>query len=81
MKAQNSRKSIFIQRLMIVISLILTLELLDKTESYIHLSVTHNLNFNMNREHLVSLGLYFTSFGIITPLGLLALKKKTQTHQ
>ncbi|MGB3533413.1 MAG: hypothetical protein WBA13_07835 [Microcoleaceae cyanobacterium] len=76
MKAQNSRNHIFIQRLMIVISLILTLEFLDKTESHIQLSMTQNFNWNMNREHLVSLGLYFTSFGIITPLGLLALKHK-----
>lgn len=79
MKEETSRKTIFIQRLIIVISLIITLELLDKTDSPIQFSLTQNLNLNMTHEHLISLGFYFTSFGVLIPLALLAVKKKTQT--
>ncbi|MGB3405670.1 MAG: hypothetical protein WBA77_23525 [Microcoleaceae cyanobacterium] len=79
MKERYSRTAIFAQRLMLVICLILTLELLDRTESGLQFSFTQNINLNTSREHLVSLGLYFTSFGIITPLALLILKKETRT--
>ena len=81
MKQRYSRSAVFAQRLMLVICLIFTLELLDRTESRLQFSLTQNLHPGMSREHLVSLGLYFTTCGIVTPLALLILKKETQTPQ
>lgn len=81
MKEQPARTTIFIQRLIIVLSLIITLELLDRTESSHQFSLTQALNLNMTDEHLISLGLYFTSFGVLTPLTLLGIKKNAQTPQ
>jgi hypothetical protein len=81
MKEQTSRKTIFIQRLILVMSLIITLEFLDKTDSHIQFSLTQNLHLNMTRENLISLGLYFTTFGVLTPLAFLAINKETETPQ
>jgi uncharacterized membrane protein len=36
---------------------------------------------NMTRESLISLGLYFTTFGVLTPLVFLAINKETETPQ
>ncbi len=71
---KQSHKTAFFQRLILVICLVFTLEILEKTDQSLQLSFTQNLNLEANPDNLVSLVVYFTSFGFFTSLPFVIAK-------